>query len=35
MKTDEMVEDYLFRAKWCLKEAEIVNLCAKYLEETM
>jgi len=23
MKTDEMVEDYLFRAKWCLKEAEM------------
>lgn len=23
MKTDEMVKDYLFRAKWCLKEAEM------------
>ncbi len=23
MKTTEMVKDYLFRAKWCLKEAEM------------
>ncbi|GFO96796.1 HEPN domain-containing protein [groundwater metagenome] len=23
MKTNEMVKDYLFRAKWCLKEAEM------------
>ncbi|MFZ2071240.1 MAG: HEPN domain-containing protein [Halobacteriota archaeon] len=23
MKTDEMVKDYLYRAKWCLKEAEM------------
>ena len=23
MRTSEMVKDYLFRAKWCLKEAEM------------
>jgi hypothetical protein len=23
MRTTDMVKDYLFRAKWCLKEAEM------------
>ena len=34
MKTNKMARDYLFRAKWCLKEAEMalsgekITLCA-------
>ncbi len=32
MKTDEMVRDYLFRAKWCLKEAEMALLRSMAIE---
>lgn len=40
MKTNEMVRDYLFRAKWCLKEAEIAlgknnPICVRRSQEAL
>lgn len=41
MKTNEMVNDYFFRAKWCLKEAEMAlseknySMCVRRSQESL
>jgi len=41
MRTNEMVKDYFFRAKWCLKEAEMAlseknySMCVRRSQESL